>query len=253
MASQFRPPSVTKILMIDDSAFEQCQVADMMLDLPYQLALAANGKLGYELALSDRPDLILLDLQMPVMDGYSCCRLLKANPLTRDIPVIFLSGSDSPEDRVQGLEIGGADFVSKPFHAGELLARIRVHLELSRRQHQPYIETPAKACGDEVLVDAAKSHIENSLGDLPSLDDIAKAIGTYREKLSDIFRKRTGQTVFEFARDCRINRSLHLLRETGMDVRDIAAQVGFTSSANFATAFRAKTGSTPSAFRRSLA
>lgn len=251
MTTHFAPRAIVTILMIDDSAFEQCQVADMLLDLPYRLTLASNGKLGYELALNDRPDLILLDRCMPVMDGDSCCRMLKANPATRDIPVIFLSASDSPEERVRGFVIGAADFVSKPFHPGELMARIRLHLELSRRQHAPYLEPAASACSDDVLVEAAKNHIANCLSDLPSLDDIARAVGTYREKLSDIFRQRTGQSVFEFARDCRIDRSARLLRETAMEVRDIAAQVGFTSSANFATAFRAKTGSTPSAFRRS--
>ncbi|MBZ2209522.1 response regulator transcription factor [Massilia soli] len=251
MTSPFHRRAYAKILMIDDSAFEQCRVADMLLDLPYQLSLAGNGKIGYELALSDRPDLILLDRRMPVMDGDSCCRMLKANPATRDIPVIFLSGSDSPEERAQGLQIGAADFVSKPFYPGELLARIRIHLELARYQHTAPVEQAASACSDEVLVEAAKNHIASCLSDLPSLDDIARAVGTYREKLSDIFRQRTGQSVFEFARDCRINRSAQLLRETAMDVRDIATQVGFTSSANFATAFRAKTGSTPSAFRRS--
>jgi DNA-binding response OmpR family regulator len=124
-----------KILIVDDSAFEQRMLVDLLSELPYKVSVAFNGLQGYQLALAQHPDLILLDVRMPNMDGYAACRLLKANPATQDIPVIFLSGADAAEERIMGLSIGGVDYVSKPFSPGELAARIQVHLNLARRQH----------------------------------------------------------------------------------------------------------------------
>lgn len=127
----------SKILIVDDSAFEQRMLTDLLSELPYKVSVAFNGLQGYQLALANRPDLILLDVRMPNMDGYTACRLLKANPVTQDIPVIFLSGADADDDRILGLSIGGVDFVSKPFSPGELAARIQVHLNLAKRQQAP--------------------------------------------------------------------------------------------------------------------
>ena len=91
-----------KILIVDDSAFEQRVLVDLLSELPYKVSVAFNGLQGYQLALANLPDLILLDVRMPNMDGYTACRLLKANPVTQDIPVIFLSGADADEERIMG-------------------------------------------------------------------------------------------------------------------------------------------------------
>ncbi len=243
--------TVRNILIVDDSAFEQRMLVDLLSELPYRVSVAFNGEQGYQLALSQRPDLILLDVRMPNMDGYACCRLLKANPGTRDIPIIFVSGIDSAEDRITGLSIGGVDFVSKPFTPGELAARIHVHLNLMRRDPAPSIDAAGPADPELVTVQAAMRLIADNLGALPTLAEIARSVGTYREKLSQLFRAHTGKTVFAFIREERIARGLQLLRETEMDIQDIALLLGFKSAGNFATAFREKMGITPSAYRHS--
>ena len=263
-----------KILIVDDSAFEQRVLVDLLSELPYKVSVAFNGLQGYQLALANQPDLILLDVRMPNMDGYTACRLLKANPVTQDIPVIFLSGADADEERIMGLSIGGVDYVSKPFSPGELAARIQVHLNLSRRRadHDRQAANdnaagtdasggaiggtaqPANADSDPdaVIVAAVKRLIADNLASLPGLAEIARSVGTYREKLSQIFREQTGMTVFAFIREARIRRGETLLRETEMDVQDIALLIGFNNAGNFATAFRERTGITPSAFRTSI-
>jgi DNA-binding response OmpR family regulator len=239
---------VRNILIVDDSAFEQRMLVDLLSELPYRVAVAFNGEQGYQLALSGQPDLILLDVRMPNMDGYTCCRLLKANPVTRDIPIIFLSGTEAAEDRIMGLQIGGVDFVSKPFAPGELAARIHVHLNLMRRPPQDTVAAePADT--DSVIVNAAKRLIYDNLAALPGLADIAASVGTYREKLNQLFRTHTGMTVFAYIREARIQRSMQLLRETDMDVQDIALLLGFANAGNFATAFRERMGTTPSSYR----
>lgn len=267
--------SERKILIVDDSAFEQRVLVDLLSELPYKVSVAFNGLQGYQLALANQPDLILLDVRMPNMDGYTACRLLKANPVTADIPVIFLSGADADEERIMGLSIGGVDYVSKPFSPGELAARIQVHLNLARRRvdlgqqasndaaaggdpagaagsGRPGSSASADSDPDAVIVAAVKRLIADNLASLPGLAEIARSVGTYREKLSQIFREQTGMTVFAFIREARIRRGETLLRDTDMDVQDIALLIGFNNAGNFATAFRERTGITPSAFRTSI-
>ncbi|SFU94769.1 response regulator transcription factor [Pseudoduganella namucuonensis] len=245
---------VRSILIVDDSAFEQRMLVDLLSELPYRVSVAFNGLQGYQLALANQPDLILLDVRMPSMDGYTCCRLLKANPATQDIPVIFLSGADAAEDRIMGLSIGGVDFVAKPFTPGELAARIHVHLNLMRRapaaQAGAAAPPEAPADPDAVIVSAAKRLIADNLAALPSLSEIARSVGTYREKLSQLFRERTGMTVFAFIREERLLRGEQLLRDTEIDVQDIALLIGFNNAGNFATAFRERMGVTPSVYRQ---
>ncbi|NVM75773.1 DNA-binding response OmpR family regulator [Duganella sp. SG902] len=251
--------SRSKILIVDDSAFEQRMLADLLSELPYKVSVAFNGLQGYQLALANRPDLILLDVRMPNMDGYTACRLLKANPVTQDIPVIFLSGADADDDRILGLSIGGVDYVSKPFSPGELAARIQVHLNLARRQQQAPASAPedeqqleAESEPDAVLVNAVKRLISDNLAALPGLAEIARSVGTYREKLSQVFREQTGMTVFGFIREERIRRGEELLRDTDIDVQDIALLIGFNNAGNFATAFRERMGVTPTAYRQAI-
>jgi DNA-binding response OmpR family regulator len=254
------PINVKSILIVDDSAFEQRILMDMLSEQPYRISVAFNGLQGYQLAMATHPDLILLDVRMPNMDGYTACRLLKANPDTHDIPVIFLSGADADDERIMGLSVGGVDYVSKPFSPGELSARIQVHLSLMRRQSAPELPAVAQAEAspsealepDAVLVNAAKRLITDNLATLPSLAEIARSVGTYREKLSQIFREQTGMTVFTFIREERIARGVELLGQTEIDVQDIAFLIGFNNAGNFATAFRERMGVTPSAYRQSM-
>ncbi len=242
------------ILIVEDSAFEQRMLVGMLSEYPYRLSVASDGLQGYQLALANQPDLILLDVRMPSMDGYTACRLLKANPATRNIPVIFLSGAAADAERIMGLSIGGVDYVSKPFSPGELAARIQVHLNLMQRQVSAPVPADENAATDPdaVVVSAAKRLIADNLAKLPSLNEIARNVGTYREKLSQLFRAHTGMTVFAFIREERIRRGEQLLRETDIDVQDIALLIGFNNAGNFATAFRERMGITPSAFRHSI-
>ena len=252
--------SKKNILIVDDSAFEQRMLTELLSDEPYRFSVAYNGYQGYQLALATHPDLILLDVRMPEMDGYTACRLLKANPETEHIPVIFLSGADAVNERVMGLQVGGVDYISKPFTPAELAARIHVHLGLMRRADSAAnTAAPATPEGDKpqqhpdlVFVNAVKQLILDNLGSLPNLSEIARSVGTYREKLTLMFHEQTGMTVFAFIREARIARGVELLQQTEIDVQDIALLIGFHNAGNFATAFRERMGVTPTAYRQRL-
>ncbi len=124
-----------KILAVDDTHASLRLLTDILKAEDYEVRAAINGELALHSASVNRPDLVLLDIRMPLMDGFEVCRRLKANPATRDIPVIFLSAASETVDKVQGFEVGAVDYVTKPYQREELLARVRTHLELDRLRH----------------------------------------------------------------------------------------------------------------------
>jgi putative two-component system response regulator len=119
-----------KILIVDD-VLENIQVAMSILkEDGYNFSYAQDGKKALELMYSDEFDLVLLDVMMPIMDGYETCRLLKKDPRLQDIPVIFLTARADMDSMTKGFDVGGVDYITKPFHANELLIRIKTHIEL---------------------------------------------------------------------------------------------------------------------------
>ena len=123
-----------KVLIIDDSPDALAIAKARLLKENLQVVCADDGRTGLDVAAEQKPDLILLDVNMLGMSGFDVCRLLKNDLELRMIPVIFLTGSDSTEDRVKGLDIGAIDYVVKPFDAVELLARVRAALRTKHLQ-----------------------------------------------------------------------------------------------------------------------
>lgn len=117
-----------KILVIDDSPDIHTLVRARLGKDQFVIQSASDGASGLAAAREFEPDLILLDVDMPVRDGFAVCADLKADSMTRQIPVIFLSGATSTEDKIRGLELGAADYVTKPFDHAELQARVRATL-----------------------------------------------------------------------------------------------------------------------------
>ncbi len=120
----------SNILIVDD-VIDNIQVSmNILKEDNYNLAFAVNGQEALELIKENDYDLILLDIMMPGMDGYEVCKLIKASPEKKDIPIIFLTAKTSIDDISKAFELGGVDYITKPFNADELLARVRTHLEL---------------------------------------------------------------------------------------------------------------------------
>ena len=119
------------VLVVDDIATNIKVIAGMLADEGYSVKVAISGRKALEIIPQHRPDIILLDIMMPEMDGFEVCRRLKADPATADIPVIFLSAKDQASDIVGGLELGAVDYVTKPVDPAILKARMRTHLRLA--------------------------------------------------------------------------------------------------------------------------
>lgn len=120
-----------KLLIVDDMP-QYIKVLDHCLRSEYQVFYAASGKEAVEIAFQDKMDLILLDVMMPEMDGYEVCEILKNNAATRDTPIIFLTARTHEKDILKGFKAGAVDYIAKPFNAAELMARVKIHLELKK-------------------------------------------------------------------------------------------------------------------------
>ncbi|HEV8607609.1 MAG TPA: diguanylate cyclase [Tepidisphaeraceae bacterium] len=124
-----------KILVIDDSSMIHALLTARLKDEPVQVTFANDGPSGLTSAGTLLPDLILLDVDMPGMDGFEVCRRLKADQQTRDIPVIFLTGASETDEKIKGLDLGATDYITKPFDMAELRARVRATLRTSYLLH----------------------------------------------------------------------------------------------------------------------
>ncbi len=240
------------ILIIDDSPEEIRAIVGLLRQQPWHLSMASDPRQGYQRALALKPDLILLDVRMPGMDGFALCRLLREASVTARTPIIFLTSAGAVEERLEGLTLGSVDYVLKSCDPHEVLARIRIHLQLSWRSPAEEVADDANEATsqDQVYLRVAMRLIGQDLAQLPSLAEIARRAGTHEKRLSGIFREHLGTTVFAYIREARLRRGQELLAQSTMDIQDIADQVGFRSACNFTTAFRERVGMTPSQYRQ---
>ncbi len=124
------------ILIVDDQAVNLKVLVDLLRHKEHRLLVAENGKDALKIVQEQQPDIILLDVMMPGMDGFEVCRIIKKDTKTVDIPIVFLTALGEVEDKVTGFEVGGADFITKPFHEQEVLLRINTHLTMRQQQQQ---------------------------------------------------------------------------------------------------------------------
>jgi signal transduction histidine kinase len=128
------------ILVIDDNATNIGVLIDTLKTQGFETITARNGAMGIRRAQFSKPDLILLDIKMPEMDGYEVCKHLKADEQTRNIPIIFISALSETFDKVKAFTVGGVDYVTKPFQEEEVLARVKTHLMLQNQQKQLVVQ-----------------------------------------------------------------------------------------------------------------
>lgn len=243
------------MLIVDDSAEDLALLTEYLRHARLRIVVAFDGREGYQKASLMQPDLILMDVRMPRTDGFAACRLLKADVRTRDIPVIFLSGCNELDDRLQGLRLGGVDYISKPFAPEEVVARVNVHLDLlARMQAQaspaPAAESEGPRLSSTVL--AAMDILQRDIRHPPSLPELAHQVGTNERRLTELFRESTGMPVFAWLREERFLIACRMLADSEVDIQQIADHVGYGSAGNFTAMFRDRLGVTPRDYRASM-
>ncbi len=147
------------ILIVDDN-LDNVNLLDKVLKKSgYQTLKGYNGEEAVELARQESPNLILLDIMMPIMDGFTACKIIKQDESTRNIPILMLTAKQEISDKVKGLEIGADDYITKPFHLQELLARIKSRLKLTHEHHQTVSRERRKA--QDQMVEGVEHEIRN--------------------------------------------------------------------------------------------
>ena len=193
--------STPTILVVDDNQLNVVILDRILTSEGYRVICAYQGEVALDEARNKHPDLILLDINMPHMDGYEVCKRLKEDNLLQDIPVIFISALSEIDEKVRALSAGGVDFVSKPFQAKEVLARIAIHLKI--RVLQKTLEEKNKALEVEIQ---QRKEIESNL----------KRIAT-TDSLTNVFTRRH---FFELA-STELSRSLRTMVPLSVIMMDI--------------------------------
>src|SRR5262245_52537240 len=178
------------ILVVDDTPANLNVLSSILTQQGYKVRPANSGELALMVVQHAAPDLILLDIQMPGLDGFAVCKRLKEHDQTRDIPIIFISALDDVLDKVEAFEVGGADYITKPFQILEVLARVEHQLQLHR---QSAIIAAARALVERLASPASQlvASAESLLGDARapvSADQLAALARTIQSGLVELGR-----------------------------------------------------------------
>jgi two-component system sensor histidine kinase/response regulator len=141
----------SNLLLVDDTIDNLRLLAAMLSDKGYQVRKAINGKIAINTIQQMQPDLILLDINMPDLNGYEVCQMLKADPLTKEIPIIFISALDDVLDKIRAFQVGGSDYIIKPFQPEELIARIENQLTIRQQKKQLEVEIQERKKTEQAL------------------------------------------------------------------------------------------------------
>jgi DNA-binding response OmpR family regulator len=252
--------NVARILIIDDQPASIGLLIAYLQGRDIDLLVAQTGEDGLRIAAEGQPDLILLDVRMQELDGFTVCRRIKASPTTSSIPVIFLSSAIETEDKLKGFAVGGVDYITKPFSEQEVLARVYLQIgdleqlnTLSSQALDELDDMPLSASAkrlDQRLFTEAVAVLSKRLIEPPSALELAHQIGTNQQRLTRIFREQVGMSAYEYLQEMRLERGRSLLRETDLQVQLISARVGYRNAGDFTRAFRRYFGVTPRQYRQ---
>lgn len=243
-----------RILVVDDEEADRMLISAYLQQHGCQLFYAKDGLESIEKARARKPDMILMDSEMPRCNGHDACKIITQDPRTSDIPIIFISGMTSPEQRVRGLLAGAVDYINKPFDFNEVKLRLAIHLRhkppaAAHKEHSKPETAPANN-RNVIVFHSTRTHLLKSLCETPLMKELEKLTGTNSKHLNTAFKVCAGVTVYEYLREERMKEARVLLQQTHLAVQDIAYQVGFKDSANFATAFKERFGLPPREFRQ---
>lgn len=243
------------VLIVEDHK-DLRQYLNYCLRREYQVLEAGNGQAGLKLAISEIPDIIVTDVMMPEMDGYTMCQALKENPLTSHIPVIMLTAKADAPSRLHGLELGAEAYLAKPFLQKELLIRVRKLLELRQQLKEFYnrlIEGRVTVIPEDpeqaFLTDARSCVLEHIDVSAFGVEELAKALAVSRTQLHRKLTQTTGHSAGRFIRDIRLSEAKKRLQQTNHPISEIAYQCGFNDPNYFARLFRQEEGMTPTELR----
>lgn len=243
------------ILLIVDDEVEMRDYIASILAGKYQIIYASNGKDGFDMAITQIPDLIILDVVMPIMDGFQTSNLLKSDQLTSHIPVIMLTAQNEPESKLKALQSKIDAFLTKPFYEDELLLRVENLIQRHEMLKQRYAnleeqnEVKTNVVNDAMLNQLTK-YIESELSNSDlEVTEICKALHISRTQLHRKLKSLTGLSATQFVRNVRLKKAKLQLKNTDLNITEVAYDCGFKTLSYFTRIFSKETGQSPTEYR----
>jgi signal transduction histidine kinase/DNA-binding response OmpR family regulator/ligand-binding sensor domain-containing protein len=246
------------VLIVEDNE-ELLQLLNRLFEPLYKVLLARNGEEGLQTAQTDKPDLIVSDVMMPVMSGIEMCHKIKNNIELCHIPVVLLTALDTVEHNLEGLQQGADDYISKPFHAKILLIRCNNLIKnrlLIKNQLSKQIDFDVQLLTtsplDQKFMRQVSEIVDKYIDDTEfEVSTLARELYMGRSTLFTKFKSLTGMTPNEFVRNQRIKRAAVMLREhPDMQITEVSERIGFTSPVYFSRCFKIQFGVSPQQFRK---
>ena len=244
------------ILVVDDNDDFRSFMRDSLAP-EYTVKVAENGVKAWEMIPELQPDIIVSDVMMPEMDGNELCRLVKTNIQKSHIPLILLTARSAKEQKLEGLESGADDYITKPFDFDILSMRIKKLLQLRQKRQEnfnPHMEVAPSEITitslDEKLIKRAIQYVEENIGRSElSVEELSSELGMSRVHLYKKMLSITGKTPVEFIRIIRLKRAAQYLRESQQTVSEIAYSTGFSNPKYFRKYFKDEFGVLPSDYQ----
>lgn len=241
------PSDAPHVLVVDDNVPDVRLLIEALRREGWRITLAFDGERGYHRALALLPDLILMDVSMPGADGLVAGRLMKSDPATAHIPIIYLTSSQDVKTRLEALTSLCVDYVTKPYVVEEVLARIRIHMQRPSGG-RGQARAPMRSV-EEVLVRACRDALQGNLRVESNAEALAKRFNVTLRVLNHAFRKVLGVSASQYIRSERMKQAKHLLSTTCLPIAEIAEELGYSNNANFSTAFKKFEGRSPKGYR----
>ena len=247
-----------RVLIVDDD-MEMARYVSAELGRYYQFGICLNGKEGLKELLTNEYDVVVSDVMMPEMDGFTMLRMIKTNINISHIPVIMLTSKADVANRLEGLERGADSFLAKPFDMEELhmvienlvQSRLRLKGKYSGAQQAQAekVDQPEVKGNDEVLMERIMKCINKNISDSDfNVERLTQEVGISRVQLHRKMKELTGISTSEFIRNIRLEQAARLLKEQKINVTQVAYTVGFSNLAHFSTIFRKHFGVAPSEY-----
>ncbi|MBK9013543.1 MAG: response regulator [Saprospiraceae bacterium] len=251
---QFAEGERPVVLVVEDNAELRAFIRQSIGE-NWQVVEAVNGAEGVERAVELLPDMVVSDVMMPVKDGYALCDDLKSNEMTAHLPIILLTAKSALDSKLKGLRTGADDYLTKPFHTEELLARMENLVEVRRKLQQHYGKHPVVEVAQNGNILPAPDReflrkftvlLEQNLSDENlGVEDFSKKMFISRVQLHRKLKAITDRSATDFIRDFRLERAHAMLKNREGLVSEIALNVGFGNEKYFSTVFKEKFGVSP--------
>ena len=246
------------ILLIVEDNLDVTRYLKSLLNTDYNVYTAMNGREGLDKTLELIPDIVISDVMMPEMDGFTLCEKLKTDERTSHIPVILLTARSSDISKLEGLETGADDYLIKPVNAKELLIRIKNLIEQRRRLRERFSRDVTLSPKDIAVTSADQRFLEKAIEIVEkemkepdfSVEQFSKEVGMSTSQLYRKIHALTNQSPVEFIRTFRLKRAAFLFKQKFGNVAEIAFEVGFNNLSYFAKCFRELFGKSPSEYSK---